>query len=438
MNKFLRGAACAALSLILAACAGAGATSAGATIALLGEVQASIDETLNSANFAFNNGVNNSAVQLETLVAQLREAVGATTSDVDRRITAQQERALEGILTLRDSIDASIEKGATEVRAIEGIAAQILSDLPLTSNQPRVTKVSVPPFVRDWTQSMRVVLEGHNLDDAKNSLMVSGSRVDPTLRTATKLEFTIPAGLLTDEADSQGRLKIVRASVALVYPKGLFRGIDTASVTLPIRVVPRIIGSAVIVYRAAVPRSRTHEETSNICAIGTRGTPASGRRREGKISCRITAPTVPVGCEGRSQQGIIVGKPRIEVLANRHGGGHGISAQGPNSFVLDVSAMSRGRPGGGGGLYAARAHYTVEYPCLVPTDLSSPTIPLKLGSEEAFALPGTGSPQVLWTDVTLFDSTKAMLTGPRGAMSLVSVEQNSNRVVIRPIRVDRN
>lgn len=423
----------------MAGCAGGGVTDAAAALVALGEVDASVNEALSNASFAFNSSINNTAVQLGALSARLREDINATSSDIDRRLTAQQERALNGILVIRDSLDATIGHAGAEVLSAEVVAAQVLSDLPFTNNEPRVVRTSVAPFVSGWTQSLAVSIEGYNLDAGENVLTVGTLRVNPILRTATKLQFAIPASAFDASiGEITDRVKIVRAGISLAFDPGIFRERKTVSVAIPIRIVPRNIGSAIIAYRAGLPRTRKDSLRSYSCSVGTRGTPASGSPRENSVSCLVNAPTLPQGCNGQPQTGLIVGQPSIVVEANRHGGGHRIESASSHSFSFSVTARSRRRPYGGGGSYRAHAIYMVEYPCKVRADTTSPPLPLIVGSEAGFALPADSDPEVLWVKMQLFDGSERIVTGPRGSTPFSVVEQNSQRVVVRPLSVERN
>ena len=353
--------------------------------------------------------------------------------------TRQQEELLDRLLELRDAADSSAAAATGSVEHIVSEVGQLISDLPGTSNEPRVYRVSATPYVPNWTETVTLVLRGVNLDRPDNYLEIGGTRLEPTSTSATAAEFTIPADRIAEYFDSSATgVQQQRGTITLHYRSGLFRRERSKQQFVALTAVPRNLGAASVVFTSTTSLANTQRFTSYVCAKGTRGPGWRGGAREESQSCQINAPVNPVGCKGQPQTGTIVGNPVLRTIANRHGGGAQITSLGQHSFTIAVTARSSSRPGGGGGLYAAEASYDVAFPCAVPREERSTPMQIRIGVDTTFTLPRDRESRFVNLELTMVDSSRHVLRGARAANRFISIEHASGTVIIRPIRVERN
>jgi hypothetical protein len=413
--------------------------SLGAANLLLDEVERSAEDMTNTLSTALDGSVNNFSTQLLTGSYTLRSDLESTLRTGDELLTRQQEELVLRLLALRDAADSSVAAGFGEAERLTANFAQFVSDLPGTSNEPRVTRVHATPIVPGWTEAVKVVLSGTNLDSPENRLAFGEVSLAPLEATATAATFIVPNEHLATLLDPGPEvIQQLRGQAHLHYREGLFRRKRTKSQPLAVTSVPRSIGHAVIIFSSSASTENTRTVSTHVCSQTVRGPGASGRVRVASTSCQFNVPTMPVGCGGAEQQGTIVGTPRLRTVSNRHGGGARITSLGPRSFTVEVTARSDRGPWKGGGSYAVVADYEVAFPCAVAKRERSEPLPIVIGEEVLFSVPTDREATFEGVEMTMLDSTRHVLSGPRDANRLVSMENTGSRVILRPMRLERN
>ena len=118
--------------------------SAASAILVLDEMNNAIDEATSSAEYAYNKSVNNTAVQIKSVISNLRYAIKHSVDDIDEKITEQQFRLFENTISLKNEFDESLNMGFDKTEDITNSIGQIIGDLPFTKNESRITDTEIP------------------------------------------------------------------------------------------------------------------------------------------------------------------------------------------------------------------------------------------------------------------------------------------------------
>ncbi len=416
-------------------------------ILVLDEMSSSIDDATASAEFAYNNSINNTSVQIKSIIGNLRYAIKDTADEIDDKITEQQFRLLENTITLKNEFDESLNNGFNRTENLTNSISQIVSDLPFTKNEPRITKTEIPLFVKDWSNNVKLNFQGYNLDYEDNFISIGDEiTLKASTQNSTGIEFLISNKKISETIneilnENSSSTNYIKGEVHLFYKKGWVFGKKKEKILpITIKVIPRKIGTIKVVFQVDEYQSNI-EHINASCAVGTPSPGWKGKRKTRSKSCPITAPRKLVeSCNNVVQGSIIPTSIVSRQTAKRYGGGHSVGSITNEGFVLNVTAKSESKPGGGGGLYSARVEYDVEYPCKVKSDKSFEEMQLLVGQEIPIDLTGNKDPLYKRAEISFFDGSEMVLSSEERKHSLLEISNNDakQQVIIRPVRISKN
>ncbi|GMQ24548.1 hypothetical protein Aoki45_12300 [Algoriphagus sp. oki45] len=417
---------------------------AGSAILALDAVNSSIDDATSTVEFAVNKTINNSAAQIKSIISDLRHNILETVGDIDSKITEQQFRTLENILLLESEFESAIVNGLDGIERVSNNAGQIISDLPFTKNEPRITSVDLPFFIVDWSEKVEIKLTGYNLDDKETGLVISEKLINPTIQSSTELTFSIPKASIIDfylGLDDSEKLSVLNfpTTLSLGYKDGFFCSRKVKELPISVKLLPRNLGKVAVVYQTdKLVDNIERGFTSTICQVTT-GSSSPRRRSEGN-SCSVNAPRKFLeSCNNEVQGRILTNTIKINERANRYGGGASVGSVDERGFVLNVQAKSQNRPYGGGGYYAADVTFDVSYPCKVKKDEKTEYLDLFVGQDVVFDLDPNDSPLFKRAEISFFDGSSLIFDNSMRQIDFVSIFSNEakNQVIIRPLNVIR-
>lgn len=406
----------------------------------LDQIDQIIDDVVSDIDYVYNKSANNTAVHIKSIVNDLRYSIQRSIKDLDGMITKQQFYALENLLVVKEEFDEMTRNRMEEFQNITITAGQILSDLPFTKNEARITKPDIGIFVKEFSNNLPISLIGYNLDNKDNSIAIGDSTVFPSNQTSTNLEFLLGKDLINENLILiKDTVNYMIGKLNLYSRRGLFGQLFKKELPISFKILPRQIGVVQVIYEIDSLVRNPETVVGTNCAKGTRGTPSSGRRREESISCHIEAPTKIFENCGEVQGIIVNGSITFDVTANRHGGGRSLGNVSARSFVVNVTAHNQRRRWGGGGLYGVTPRYRVEYPCRIRAEKRSQRLPLLIGNELPYDLGSLKDPSLKRVEITLFDGSEVVLTNQTRKKPTTSVEYNDDnkQVVIRALEVER-
>jgi hypothetical protein len=419
---------------------------AGSAILALDAVNSSIDDATSTVEFAVNKTINNSAAQIKSIISDLRHNILETVGDIDSKITEQQFRTLENILLLESEFESAIVNGLDGIERISNNAGLIISDLPFTKNEPRITSVDLPFFIMDWSEKVEIKLTGYNLDHNETGLIIGEKLIKPSIQSSTELIFSIPKASIIDfymGLDDSEKLSVLNfpTTLSLGYKDGLFSSRKVKELPISVKLLPRNLGRVAVVYQTdKLVDNIERGFTSTICQVTTNQPDWRGRRKTSGASCLVNPPKRYLeSCNAEIKGTIITETIRINERANRFGGGASISATDQNAFVLNVQAKSESRPGGGGGFYAADVTFDISYPCKVKKDEKTEYLDLFVGQDVVFDLNHNDSPLFKRAEITFFDGSSLIFDNSMRQIDFASIFVNEakNQVIIRPLKVIR-
>ncbi|MEX0275218.1 MAG: hypothetical protein AB3N16_12655 [Flavobacteriaceae bacterium] len=434
--------------MFLFGCSGDPATSAltsgGATL-ILDELNSVIDDAISKAEFAYNKSLNNTAIQIKSLNSDLKYNIESSIDHADQKITKQQFQLLENLIVLNDEFNNTLANNISSTEGLTNTIGQIFSELPFVKNEPRINQFDLPFYVLDWSNRVEIVLKGYNLDHKKNYLSFADTILTPSTKTSTSISFLIDKKhfnqYLKDYSKDELRdIVNVPSNLYLFYKKGFFSTTKEKHFPLNLKILPRIIGRVSVTYQVEEYDDNIEHIVTNSCAVGTPGPGMSGRRKTRSNSCAISAPKrIIENCNMEVQGKIIPGSIKTVVTAKRYGGGHSVNSVTDLGFVLNVTAKSQGKPGGGGGLYAAHAEYDVVYPCKVKKDKATEFKALKIGQDLAYDFTNEKSATFKRIEMKLFDGSEIILNPAKRNHSLFSISSNDPKreLILRPTAISR-
>ncbi len=416
------------------------AVSGASALVALDGLEKTIEDITNELDYVYNKSANNTAVHIKAIIYDLRYSIDKVLDKGSEVLTKQQADLLDNIIAATEEFDELSRERVEDFQVLTNTIGQIVSDLPFTPNEARITKPEVSIYVRNYTESLSIKMAGYNLDHESNVLSINGEDIKPSNQTSTNIEFIIPDSLLQT---TDNKIKFVQATQKLYFKKGWgpFSSKQEKALPIAIKILPKIIGTARIYYQVDELTRQPQTIVGTQCGIGTGGTDWRGKRRYANTSCTYNAPKKLLDGCGETQ-GIIVGSVGISVNANRHGGNHKVDNLTSTSFVLNVQAQSDSGPYKGGGLYVVTPTYKVEYPCEIEVEKRSDNaIPIEIGKDLAYDLNNKGekNPRLKRVFIRFFDGTEVYLTNDERKKSLVTMSANASleQVIIRPIEVPK-
>lgn len=416
----------------------------GSALILLDELERSVEDATNQIEFAANKTINNASLQLQTNIHELRQSILSVSDDINEKITQQQFSAVDNLTNLANEFQDITNETLDKVENLNNSLGQVLSDLPFTKNEARVTSSILNVYVNDWSNNLELTFKGYNLDNPKNQIEFESSVIPSSNMIATEMKFIIPKDTIEKyTARSKNEMQYLKGKLKLNYKKNWYSFKNTVKeLPLTIRILPRQIGVASLTFE--IKEWTENPETIVVpdCLVHTRGTGWRGSSRSGRNSCSYVTPTKLLkSCNKEVKGKIVPGSIKVQVLANRHGGDHNLTSVSDVGFTVNVHAKSQSKPGGGGGKYHVRTSYLCKYPCKAPRDVTIENIPILIGEEVASKEFETASePRFKRLSTVFFDSTHLMLTQKDDNSSLLEIEYNESlkQLIIKPISIERN
>lgn len=434
------------LVFTLSSCGGSstGPMTIGSALALLDELDKSIAEASNQIEFSINKTANNASLQFQTNIFELRKSIESVSGDLNDKIIQQQFTAVDNLTNLVNEFEEISTLTMDRVDQFTNSLGQVLSDLPFTSSESRITSSSSNIYVNNWSSNLKIDFKGYNLDDTTNHLIFAEEKIYPENPTSTQLQFFLPNNLINRLInENSNELQHLKGKLILSYRKHWYSFRKTKKI-IPIsfRVIPRQIGIASLTFQINEWTENVEKIVVPDCIVRTRGTGWRGRARSGRNSCGYSTPTKLLESCNKEVKGQIVPESiNVNVLTNRHGGDYNITGVSDVGFSVNIHARSQSRPGGGGGLYHVRTSYQCKYPCKVPREITIDSIPILIGediaSKEFESFPESRFKRL---STMFYDSTYSIITQKDTNTSLVKVEYNESlkQLLIKPIDIERN
>lgn len=231
-----------------------------------------IETYLNSAEQKANNVVYNAGAQgrgvameagqaLLNGISAFRAAYADSLTKTESALTGQQEEFFRKIRLSNDRLDETLKTSTADLQTITDTMAGAISNLPFSSDIPRVTKI-YPLYAVDASgPSQELVIKGLGLSNGSPMLDVSNHPVKPNTTSDAEIRFAMP-----QHGPVNGKPLLFPATLHLFQRESKYLGAwhDYIPKDYPIRlaIYPQEIGTFSVVPRRRVATHETSPKTT--------------------------------------------------------------------------------------------------------------------------------------------------------------------------------
>ena len=217
-------------------------------------------------NVVYNAGAQGRGVEMEAgqavlnAIGAFRAAYADSLKKTESALTEQQEELFRKIRTNVDMLEETLNTSTSNLQTISDTMAGAISNLPFSSDVPRVTKV-YPLYTVDTSgPAQELIVRGLGLSNGSPVLEINGKLISPNTKTDAEIRFPLPAHGATDKP------LLFPATLRLFERERKYWGISKNYVprTYPIRlaIYPREIGKFTVIPRRKVPSHETNPKTT--------------------------------------------------------------------------------------------------------------------------------------------------------------------------------
>ena len=170
-----------------------------------------IDNYLSSAeqkanNVVYNAGAQGRGVAMEAgqavlnAIASFRAAYADSLKKTESTLTREQEEFFRKIKSSVDMLDETLNTSTGNLQTVTDTMAGAITNLPFSSDVPRVTKVYPLYAVDSAGPSQELIVRGIGLSNGSPVLEINGKPISPNTKTDAEIRFPLPShGVITDK-----------------------------------------------------------------------------------------------------------------------------------------------------------------------------------------------------------------------------------------------
>lgn len=186
----------------------------------LNELENTAKNILNDANYAFNDVVNNAAVNVLNSIQQFKDAYSDILGKTSNELTIQQQTAFYGLEKNVNNIFYNIREMNDRIdNSVDNLALH-LGHTVVGDKIPRITYFSSPSIIRQKDNTILVEFKGVFLNDENNTLLVNGKTIKPDQHTDKELKYLIPTSYFKAYNNKEPKLLFENIEIVCNYKTG--------------------------------------------------------------------------------------------------------------------------------------------------------------------------------------------------------------------------